>query len=120
MTNEEIMQAVKPQICAKLKSPASAQFPVDLISISGDDTNGYYVKGYVDSQNSYGAMIRNDFTANVTISNGIPIVTASTVGVEKSKSDAKQFGISYLAITVITALGGLLLSLIIGLMVSGF
>ena len=43
MTNEEIMKVVKPAICNQLKSPASAQFPVDLISIVGDDERGYQV-----------------------------------------------------------------------------
>ena len=74
MSNEEIMQAVKPAVCAQLKSPASAQFPVDLISIVGDESRGYHIEGYVDSQNSYGAMIRNDFTAEVAIENGFPVV----------------------------------------------
>ena len=45
MTNQEIMAVVKPAICNQLKSPASAQFPVDLISIVGDDTRGYQVSG---------------------------------------------------------------------------
>ena len=65
MTNQEIMAVVKPAICNQLKSPASAQFPVDLISIVGDDTRGYQVSGFVDSQNSYGAMIRN--LASITL-----------------------------------------------------
>lgn len=55
MTNEEIMKVVKPAGCAQLKSPASAQFPVDLISIVGDDERGYRIEGFVDSQNGYGA-----------------------------------------------------------------
>ena len=41
MTNEEIMAVVKPAVCAQLKCPASAQFPVDLISIVGDEERGY-------------------------------------------------------------------------------
>ena len=43
MTNQEIMAVVKPAVCNQLKSPASAQFPVDLISSVGDDTRGYQV-----------------------------------------------------------------------------
>ena len=117
MTNEEIMKVVKPEICSKLKSPASAQFPVELISISGDEEKGYYVKGFVDSQNSYGAMIRNDFTANVAVADGIPIVVSSSVGVQKAKNDAKAFGISYVAVTIITLIGAALLSLVISAMV---
>ena len=117
MSNEEVMQVVKPAICAKLKSPASAQFPVDVISIVGDDEKGYKVEGYVDSQNSYGAMIRNDFTAFVAVENGFPTVKSSTVGVKTNKERAKSFGVSYVAITIMTAIGGLILYLITKLMV---
>ncbi|MCI7473875.1 MAG: hypothetical protein MSB10_09390 [Clostridiales bacterium] len=117
MTNEEIMKVVKPAICAQLKSPASAQFPVDMISIVGDETRGYHIAGFVDSQNSYGAMIRNDFTADVVIENGFPVVKASTVAVKANKARAKEFGLNYLAITIFTIAGGALLYFIISMMV---
>ena len=100
MTNQEIMAVVKPAICNQLKSPASAQFPVDLISIVGDDTRGYQVSGFVDSQNSYGAMIRNDFTATVAVENGFPVVKSATI-----------------AISIITAIGGAILYFIISAIV---
>ena len=106
MTNAEIMAVVKPAICAQLKCPASAQFPVDVISIVGDDYRGYQVQGFVDSQNSYGAMIRNDFTATVVIQNGFPMVVNASVGTKAAINNAKQFGISYLAITLLTIIGG--------------
>ncbi|WP_251231060.1 hypothetical protein [Adlercreutzia aquisgranensis] len=109
MTNEEIMQVVKPAICSQLKSPASAQFPIEMISIVGDDQRGYRIEGFVDSQNSYGAMIRNDFTADVEIKNGFPTVKSSSVGVQKSIQDAKSFGANYLAITIFTIVVGALL-----------
>ena len=48
MTNEEVMAVVKPAVCAQLKSPASAHFPVEMISIVGDDSRGYHVDGFVD------------------------------------------------------------------------
>lgn len=105
MTNEEIMKVVKPAICAQLKSPASAQFPVDMISIVGDNERGYRVEGFVDSQNSYGAMIRNDFTADVAVENGFPTVKSSSVAAKATVQRAKSFGISYLAIIIITAIG---------------
>lgn len=117
MTNEEIMKVVKPAICAQLKSPASAQFPVDMISIVGDETRGYHIAGFVDSQNSYGAMIRNDFTADVVIENGFPVVKASTVAAKANKARAKEFGLNYLAITIFTVVGGALLYFIISMMV---
>ena len=117
MNNEEIMKVVKPAICAQLKSPASAQFPVDMISIVGDEIRGYHVAGYVDSQNSYGAMIRNDFTADVAIENGFPVVKSSSVAVKASKERAKAFGINYVAITVFTIIMGAILYFIISMMV---
>ena len=66
--NEERMQAAlfAQSIELKvLKAPATAVFPpLDTMVISG--SNGIYnVSGYVDSQNSYGAMIRSTFTYNV-------------------------------------------------------
>ena len=117
MTNEEIMSVVKPAICAQLKSPASAQFPDDQITITGDEQTGYRVNGFVDSQNSYGAMIRNDFAASVTVSDGRPVVTSSSVGTLAAKANAKSFGKNYIAMLILTALGGGLLYLIISLIV---
>ena len=117
MTNEEIMQVVKPAICRQLKSPASAQFPVDLISIVGDEARGYTLDGFVDSQNSYGAMIRNDFTANVKIENGFPVVVNSSVAAKATVDRAKTFGVNYILLTILTALGGLILYFFISMMV---
>ena len=90
MTNQEIMAVVKPAICNQLKSPASAQFPVDLISIVGDDTRGYQVSGFVDSQNSYGAMIRNDFAATVAVENGFPVVKSATVAQKQTHREQRS------------------------------
>ena len=117
MTNEEIMAVVKPAICSQLKSPASAQFPVDLISIVGDDVRGYRIEGFVDSQNGYGAMIRNDFTADVKVENGFPKVVSSSVAAKANVQRAKDFGVSYLAITIFTIVGGAVLYFIISAMV---
>ena len=82
MTKEDILAVVKPVVCAQLKSPASAQFPTELISIVCNRDMEYHVEGFVDSQNSYGAMLRNDFTADVSVVNGVPRVTSCTVGQE--------------------------------------
>ena len=102
MENEEIMKVVKPAICNQLKSPASAQFPAELLSVVGDDERGYQVSGFVDSQNSYGAMIRNDFTANVGIENGFPVVKSASVGKKANAARAKQFGANYILISIFT------------------
>ena len=117
MTNQEIMAVVKPAICNQLKSPASAQFPVDLISIVGDDIRGYQVSGFVDSQNSYGAMIRNDFTATEAVVNGFPVVKSAAVAAKANVQRAKEFGINYIAISIITAIGAAILYFIISAIV---
>lgn len=117
MTNEEIMKVVKPMVCAQLKSPASAQFPVDLISIVGDDERGYNIEGFVDSQNSYGAMLRNDFTADVVVENGFPKVTSTTVATKANVQRAKEFGANYVAITLLTLAGAAVMWFFIQLMV---
>lgn len=117
MTNEEIMKVVKPAICAQLKSPASAQFPVDTISIVGDDERGYHIEGFVDSQNSYGAMIRNDFTAEVSVENGFPVVKSSSLAVKANAARSTEFAANYIAITIFTIIGGALLYWIISMVV---
>jgi len=52
----------------RLKSPASADFPYYHergISIKFLGDNTYSVSGYVDSQNSFGALIRTDYYCKV-------------------------------------------------------
>ena len=49
-----------------LKSPASAQFcDLEQMTITRETNGSYIVSGFVDSQNSYGASIRNPFTLTV-------------------------------------------------------
>ena len=117
MTNQEIMTVVKPAICNQLKSPSSAQFPVDLISIVGDEVRGYQVSGFVDSQNSYGAMIRNDFSATVVVENGFPVVKTATVAAKANVERAKEFGVNYIAISILTTVGAAIMYFIISAMV---
>ena len=55
-------QCVELQV---LKAPATAQFPdLDEMVVNGSDGH-YSVSGFVDSQNSYGASIRSNYTYNV-------------------------------------------------------
>ena len=55
-------QCVELQI---LKAPATAKFPAfDEMVVNGSDGH-YNVSGFVDSQNSYGASIRSQYTYNV-------------------------------------------------------
>ena len=59
----ELQKALKPKVLANLKSPGSAVLcPPSEMSIERKDGN-FIVKGYVDSQNEFGAMKRAKFNA---------------------------------------------------------
>lgn len=117
MDRDAIMRAVKGSVSLQLKSPASAQFPEELIKISSSDQTGYYVTGYVDSQNGYGAMIRNDFTADVSVNNGNAVVTKATVGVNAGKQRNQEFAANYIVNLIFTIIGGAILYFIISAIV---
>ena len=58
----------------KLKAPATAKFSDE--SVTGSDPDSvWFVSGAVDSQNSFGALIRSSFECSVTFKSG----EASTV-----------------------------------------
>lgn len=50
----------KDTVMNQLKSPSTAEFGP--LKILDDKKGGYFVSGYVDSQNSFGAIIRKKFT----------------------------------------------------------
>ena len=81
--------------------------------MTGNDATGYHVDGFVDSQNSYGAMIRNDFTADVEIdSNGTPRVIRSSVAAKASVERAKSFGKTWILLMIICGAIGLITYLV--------
>ena len=52
----------------RLKSPASAKFPDESEAMATELLSvGWRVRGYVDSQNSFGAMLRSDYTCDVKL-----------------------------------------------------
>ena len=55
-------QCVELQV---LKAPATAQFPTFAEMVVNGSDGHYSVSGFVDSQNSYGAVIRSQYTYNV-------------------------------------------------------
>lgn len=59
------------EVCVKknLKSPSSAEFDMFETKVWEINDSTYMVKGPVDSQNSFGAMIRTYFECELTISN---------------------------------------------------
>lgn len=61
MDKQKILDAVIPEVKKSLKSPYSAVFcSLEELKIE-QRGNEYEVLGYVDSQNSYGAMLRTEF-----------------------------------------------------------
>lgn len=53
----------------RLKAPSTADFaPFHKMAISGSGTGPWSVRGYVDSQNSFGAKLRSSFTCTVEFS----------------------------------------------------
>lgn len=53
-----------------LKSPSSAKLPLIMdsnVSVNKLSENKYFVSSYVDSENSFGAMIRTYYTCTVTL-----------------------------------------------------
>lgn len=60
--------AAQELIGQTLKAPSTAQWPgletFDVTPVKGK-SNSWHVSGYVDSQNSYGAMIRTHFKATI-------------------------------------------------------
>ena len=51
----------------QLKSPSSAEFPYGTEGVTKIDDKTFLINSYVDSQNSFGAMIRTKYSCQVTI-----------------------------------------------------
>lgn len=57
------VNCAEKEVKKKLKCPSSAKFlPYEEVEVGFDkDSNSYTIEGYVDAQNSFGAMIRNEY-----------------------------------------------------------
>jgi hypothetical protein len=63
---ENAYHNAKQLIKYKLKSPSTAEFPSSLeAKVIGVGDNTFIVSSYVDAQNSYGAMIRTYYEAEI-------------------------------------------------------
>lgn len=65
----EARQQCRQSVKDKLKSPATARFSDESVSGSGPNAT-YTVTGSVDSENSFGALIRASFSCSVTFTGG--------------------------------------------------
>jgi uncharacterized phage-like protein YoqJ len=58
--------AAKSAVESQLNAPATAQFQQYNSSMVKSTSECYIVRGYVDSQNFFGAMLRSNFTVTLT------------------------------------------------------
>lgn len=71
--NIEVYSGVKEYVKNNLKAPKTAEFPRPFEyqnHVKRIDENNFIVTSWVDSQNSYGALIRTKFTCNIRHSHG--------------------------------------------------
>lgn len=65
-------EEIKEEVLSQLKAPSTAKFPTvnELKDFREYKPGEYIVHGYVDAENSYGAMIRTDFVAYIILETG--------------------------------------------------
>lgn len=69
ITNRNLALAcAKTKVKEQLKAPSTADFqPSRDMRVETADNLSYKIAGYVDSQNGFGAMIRSNFTCDLTV-----------------------------------------------------
>ena len=87
--------------------------------IFNNENNTYIIEGYVNSQNSFGAMISTDFTVEVKHQNDMWIVQKTKIGVKNAKNYAKNFAVNYIVLSIfvaiMTAIGYFLIKSFVGM-----
>ncbi|QQG38052.1 MAG: hypothetical protein HYS26_00650 [Candidatus Kaiserbacteria bacterium] len=63
-----------------LKAPSTAEFPIMPVHAGTDGNGSYQVISYVDSQNSFGAMIRSDWSVLMRLENESWILQKMIIG----------------------------------------
>ena len=116
LLSDTILKAIKPN----LKAPFTAILcDSDELVIFNNENNTYIIEGYVNSQNSFGAMISTDFTVEVKHQNDMWIVQKTKIGVKNAKKYAKNFAVNYIVLSIfvaiMTAIGYFLIKSFIGM-----
>lgn len=112
MDKQKVLDAITPRVKASLKSPSSAVMcPASDLIITSKSANEYLVSGYVDSQNSYGAMLRTNFKYIINVDNNgnIGIIRGGVGEQSDSAKSTEELGCMYRFV-----LYGLLLAVIVG------
>lgn len=79
---------VKTEVEKKLKAPSTAEFSNLEVKINNDT---WTITGYVDSQNSFGAMIRNSFTVTIR-DEGYPYYDVISIEFSDDAPSSKPLG----------------------------
>lgn len=67
---QSVRNFAEDEVKARLKSPSTAEFSYDGSGVRKHETkNFYFVDGFVDSQNGFGAVIRSPFRCKITYNN---------------------------------------------------
>lgn len=106
-----VLNAIRPQLKAPLTATLCEQEHMMITNNNGE----YEIQGFVNSQNSYGAMIATDFAVTARFSNGTWTILKTSIGVKAAKNFAKSFASNYIAISVFSIVMGLLLYFLITL-----
>lgn len=70
-TNTEVIIAAQLAVESNLKAPSTARFsPSSETTVTEIDDDTYLISGWVEAQNSFGAIVRNGYTVKLTYSNG--------------------------------------------------
>ena len=81
-TNAEVFHKVKPIIELLLKSPSTAKYPCGA-NLDKESDGSYTLSSCVDSQNSFGAILRKNWTAQLKyLDNGGIDIMLVTIGGE--------------------------------------
>lgn len=114
--SDTILKAIKPS----LKAPFTAILcDANELIIFNNENNTYIIEGYVNSQNSFGAMISTDFTVEVRYQNDMWVVRKTKIGVKNAKKYATNFAVNYIILSIfvaiMTAIGYFLLKSFVGM-----
>lgn len=99
-----ILNAIRPQ----LKAPLTAVLCGREQMIITNNNGVYEVRGIVNSQNSYGALIATDFSVKASYINGSWVISSVSVGKQAAKNYAKNFAANYIIISIFVAVMGAL------------
>jgi len=70
-TNTEVIIAAQLAVESNLKAPSTARFsPSSETTVTKIDDDTYLIRGWVEAQNSFAAIVRNGYTVKLTYSNG--------------------------------------------------